>query len=148
MKKMYEAITKLVTDQLKKITTNNGYSNNVCILEGFLNFYVEDLVRNQNGLHFPAVAVNYERELINQQSGTLNAKTDRTLNLVGAVSTDKPHLVNSQLDDLLFDVKVALGTERSLTITDVNFMLPENNTGYAMFSMTIKITQTEEWKLS
>lgn len=148
MKKMYGAVTKLVTDQLKKITTTNGYSENVCILEGFLNFYAEDLVQGRKGLHFPAVAINYERELINQQGGTLNANTARTLNLVGAVSTDQPELVNLKLDELLFDVKVALGTERSLTITDVNFMLPENNTGYAMFSMTIKITQTEEWKLS
>lgn len=147
MTKLYEAVSKLVTDKLKKITTANGYSDNVCILEGFINFYVEDLVHGKRGLHFPAVAVNYERDIIVQQTGSIIAKTDRTMNLVGAVSTDKPELVNNQLDDLLFDVKVALGTERNLTITDVNFMLPENNTGYAMFSMTIKITQTEDWKL-
>lgn len=147
MTKLYTAVTSMVIDKLKEIKTSNNYSNNVCILEGFMNFYAEDLVRGEKGLHFPAVAVNYSRDLINQQTGSITAKTDRTLDLVGAVSTNEPELVNKLLDELLFDVKVALGTTRGLTITDVNFMLPENNAGYAMFNMTIKITQTEEWKL-
>jgi hypothetical protein len=148
MTKLYKAVTEKITEKLKTITTANNYSNNACILEGFMNFYAEDLVKGHNGLHFPAVAVHYERDTINQQSGSINAKTDRTVTLVGAVSTATPSLVNSLLDDLLFDVKVALATERNLTITDVVFMLPENNVGYAMFSMTIKLTQTEEWKIS
>lgn len=148
MTKLYNMVTEKITNKLKTITVGNNYSDNACILEGFLNFYAEDLIKNRNGLHFPALAVHYERDTVNQQTGSINAKTERTVTVVGAVSTEKPELVNRKLDDLLFDVKVALASERNLTITDVVFMLPENNTGYAMFSITIKLTQTEEWKLS
>lgn len=147
MNKSYSDIKDKIIDKLNMITVDNGYHNNVTILDGWLTFYAKDLANGKNGKTFPAVSVHYHNDSYKINLNSVDATVDRTLKLTGAVATDTPEEVNERLDDLLIDVKRALGTQRKLTIASADFMLPEGNDPYAMFDMTIVININEKWEL-
>ncbi|AUR84396.1 tail-completion protein [Vibrio phage 1.055.O._10N.286.55.E9] len=147
MTESYDAVTKLVIDRLNTISKANGYLNNLTVLNGWLTFYAKDLANGKNGKTFPAVSVHYGSDTYKCNTGAIDATVDRTIKITGAVTTDTPEEVNEKLDDLLKDVKVALGTNRKLTIVSADFMLPEGNDPYAMFDMTLVVNINEKWEL-
>lgn len=140
----YDKVISLVEDKLKQIDPADGFFTKPTILNGYLILYAEDLVRNNK---LPAVSFHYDEDSNGQQGGSVDNKLSRTMQVVGAVSTDDPTKVNEQIDQLLKDVKVALCSERYLTIPKVNFMLPENNSAYAMFVAQVVVTINEKWSL-
>lgn len=147
MTTLYDATKRIVHDQLAKISTSAGYHTDPSVLEGFLTFYVEDIVNGVDGLHFPTLCVQYAVDNNSQQKNTTVNKCSRSLIVNGAVSTGNRHKINEALDDLVFDVKVALcSLAGEVTIDKIVYSLPEDNSAYAMFTAELSINHVEHWK--
>lgn len=145
MTKLYTNTRSLVFDKLKLINQNADFLTNPTVLEGFLVHHVVDLIKGNKGKNFPAITVEYFKDNNNQNQGSLDSKCNRSLYVFGAVSADCPDDVNQKLDDLLFDVKSALcNTDRNLNLTEVEYLLPENNEQYAMFRVLVSVSVTEK----
>lgn len=142
----YSKVLELVVDKLEKIKTSDGYYSDATVLNGWLTFYAKDLAKGVNGMGFPAVSVHYDRDAYKVNQGSVDVRMDRTIKVTGAVSTDDPTTVNEKLDELLFDVGRAIGTDRKLTISGAEYMIPEGNDPYAMFDMTIVIDINDKWE--
>ncbi|AHK11747.1 hypothetical protein S144_33 [Shewanella sp. phage 1/44] len=143
----YDAVKTKLVDKLRLITFASGYHSDVTVLEGWLTFYAKDLAKGTNGKTFPAVSVHYGSDTYKLNPDSIDATVDRVIKVTGAVTTNTPEEVNQKLDELLKDVKSAIGTQRKLTITATDFMLPEGNDPYAMFDMSIVININEKWEL-
>lgn len=142
----YEAVRLLVVDKLEQITVANGYYSDATILDGWLTFYAKDLIQGVNGMGFPAVSVHYDKDAYKVNGGSIDALVNRTIKVTGAVTTNDPTEVNKKLDELLKDIKVAMGTDRKLTISEADFMLPEGNDPYAMFVISVNVDVNEKWE--
>lgn len=143
-------IKTTIVAALNQINTASGFNTNPTILSGWMSHHAASLINGVDGKSFPAVTVQYDKDANSQNKGSSDNNLSRTLLLTGAVITDDPDVVNDALDDLLFDVKVALFNNdehrRRLTLGEVEFMLPDNNASYAMFSLKVTITLTEKLK--
>lgn len=142
---LYDAVTEKVMVKLATITIANGFPFDLTVLNGWLKFYAADLLAGTGGKTFPVVCLNYSRDQHVKQRGTIKSKTNRTLILHGAVVTDLPEDVNRKLDELRLSVLAVLGDDDHLTLGDCDFMLPDNNEAYAMFTLPIDLTQVESW---
>lgn len=145
MTKLYTNTRNLVFDKLKVINQTADFLTNPTVLEGFLVHHVKDLLKGEKGKNFPALTVEYFKDNNIQNQGSLDNKCNRFLHIFGAVNADCPDEVNQKLDDLLFDVKSALcNTDRNLTLSEVEYLLPENNEAYAMFRILVNVSVTEK----
>lgn len=142
----YGKVVELVIDKLKKIKKADGYFNDVTVLNGWLTFYAKDLAKGANGLSFPAVSVHYSTDKFKVNLGSIDVTINRSIKITGAVTTDDPSTINQKLDELIFDVGKAIGTDRKLTIVGAEYMLPEGNDPYAMFDMTIALDINDKWE--
>lgn len=145
MTKLYVNTRKLVFDKLKMINQTADFLTNPTVLEGFLVHHVKDLLKGDKGKNFPAITVEYFKDSNGQLKGSLDSKCGRSLYIFGAVKVDCADDVNEQLDNLLFDVKCAVcNTDNTLTLSDVEYLLPENNEEYAMFRVLVTVNVTEK----
>lgn len=143
--KLFEQTETFVTEQLEKINRAAGFKTDACVLKGFLQHHVQDLIKGDKGKTFPALSVQYFKDANTLNSGSIDNKCQRTLQILGAVAVTCADDVNESLDDLLFDVKVAIcNTTVKVALLDVVFELPENNDPYAMLKATVQINVTEK----
>ena len=145
MTKLHNGTKKLTFDRLKTINQSAGFLTNPTVLNGFLIHHAADLLKGKNGKNFPALTVQYFKDVNNQQQGSLDSKCNRVVHIYGAVDASCADDVNEKLDDLLFDVKCAIcNTDSNLAITEVDYSLPENNEPYAIFRILVSVKVTEK----
>lgn len=143
--KLYAGTQKLTIEKLKTINRNAGFLTDPTVLNGFLVHHAADLLKGKGGKNFPALTVQYFKDVNKQQQGSLDSICNRTVQIFGAVSADCPDSVNEKLDNLLFDVKCAIcNTDSNLMITEVDYSLPENNDPYAILRVTVTVKVTEK----
>lgn len=144
--KTHDAVKNLVTEPLGTISTANGFNTDPAVINGWLSMYVDDLVLNKDGIGFPVVAVQYSKENYKKpNSSSGDVITSRILEVVGAVDVTNPDEITLKLDQLLTDVKNALGIARKVTIVDTTFILPEGSIRYVGFNMTVSVEINETW---
>lgn len=144
MTKLHDKTKQLVFDALNTINQAAGFITNPTVLNGFLIHHAADLLAGKKGKNFPAITVQYAKDENAQQKGSLASICGRELHIYGAVDATDPDMVNEKLDDLLFDVKCAIcNTNGNLTISDVDYSLPEGREPYAIFRFKVSVKVTE-----
>lgn len=142
---------QVILDPIAGITKADGFNNDVTLLEGWLTHYAADLEKGIRGRTFPAVAAHSRNENVISikpayADGPVPAQLSRGVTLECAVSAADPELVNRNLESLLRDIKKALAPYRkTLTITTVDFILPEGSNRYAFLQIDINVVYNEEW---
>ena len=136
--KPYEQAKAKVFDRLKNIT-------DVSFLNGWMKFYLEDLIKGKNipdMPSFPCVSCHYaDDNHSGWGSGSMKVKSKRTINISGAIrvgSRDRD-TVNERLDTLHDTVLDALAGFEGLTFNSTRFSIPDGSTEYAMFDLNITI---------
>jgi len=148
-----DVFSECVLTPLDNIKVDNGFENDLCLLEGWLTHYAADLEGKKNGRNFPAVAAHSRQEgIVNQKPAyrgdPVPAQNTRRFVLEGAVSARDPEKVNSRLESLLRDIKKALAPFRKkLTIVSVDFILPEGSNRYAFLQVDAEIVYNEQWDI-
>jgi len=145
-----------IIDKLTSISIDNGFNNDISVLDGYLVHYASDLLSGKNGLSFPAIAVQPMTDTPNPNSSKIISKNERTMRLIGAVSVKVPADVNSSLNSLLIDVRKAIAMDKFLDslsskASEIDFgqavfNLPDSQDQYAFFEMDITIKYIENWK--
>lgn len=142
-----------IIESLKNITVENGYMNNVSVLDGYMVHYVNDLLNEKDGLSFPCVAAQPVNEIVESSKAGVKAKITRVIKIIGAVSVSKRNLVNRNINSLVSDTRKALHLDKfnnnskatEIVIGNVEFNLPDNASQYAFFETTINVTYMEYW---
>lgn len=141
----------IVLTPLRNITKDNGYENDLTVLEGWLTHYASDLEKGLRGRSFPAIAAHSRQETINTQNPAnrgdpVAALNTRRIELECGVSAADPEQVNSGLESVLRDLKRAFAPHRrDLTILGADFILPEGSNRYAFMRIDAEITYNELW---
>lgn len=147
----YDSFEKLLVNNIKEISIANGYSNDICILEGWIRHYQEKLEKQEDGYFFPAVAMRPVDEvcnwLYNDVGGEncVNNKATRKYLITGAVSViDNKENYLYHMESLLLDVKRSLSDTRHVNLVKVEFDTPDANVGYAAFQITVALKPITE----
>lgn len=137
-----------VIEPLNTINTANGYGNDLTVLDGWLNHYLEDIKKGLRGRSFPAVVGRYDNESIDQQrkchpNDPVEATCTRNFTLEIVVAQSEPETLLARLDSVLIDVKNALTIDTRLTLTNIDFIFSQEITG-AQINGQIKFS--EKWE--
>lgn len=138
-------------DIIAKLNTITGVS----VLDGFLVHYVKDLLNGTDGLSFPCIAAQLDNDTVDIANDGTQGKIARSVKVIGAVSVGEKSLVNRKLNDLVFNTRKALYTDKfdkkatqatSIKVGNVIYSLPEVTDQYAYFELNILINYSETWK--
>ncbi|AWY02811.1 hypothetical protein [Alteromonas phage JH01] len=150
----FEDIWKnLVEDPLKQISIANGYENDPCWIEGWLIYYAHDIARGVDGLSFPSIGARPGEENIvvqrrNQRHDPYQSHNTRSFVIEagfdGIAGRDD---LTKRMESLLRDIKKAIGTVKTsnLTLTRVNFDIPQETLDYAFLVVEGNIAYNETW---
>lgn len=143
----------LIEAPLKQITVANGYENDACWVEGWLVYYADDIARGINGLSWPSVGARPGKEDItmqqrNQRHDPYESQNTRSFMIEAGFDgiADRENLTK-RMESLLRDIKKAIGTVKTsnLTLTRVNFDIPQETLDYAFLIVEGTITYNEVW---
>lgn len=137
---------KYIIDPLKTIV-------DVSVLDGYLVHYADDLTNAKSDIGFPCVAAQPASEEVISYSGSdSKGKLERTITVIGAVSTQDRTKVNENINNLAFAVRTALSIDKyqvsdviDTIIGDIKYELPVSGDQYAFFELEIKISFIERW---
>lgn len=139
-------------DILDKLNNIAGVS----VLSGYMVHYADDLLAEEGGITFPAVAVQPVNDEIIWAGDKPLGKLDHNLLLIGAVSSKDRSAVNTKLNELLFKVRKALHLAQwsdnkdsksvSILTSGASFNLPKGQHQYAYFELRLIIKYVEKYE--
>ena len=146
-----EIIDEEVIAELEKIKVDNGFENDVTVLDGFFKHYINDLLENRKNVGFPCVVVQEGDEIVTSHHDNIQGELKRNVSIIGAVDARKKDTARKRLNSLLYDVRRAVCIDyygdkaqaEALQIGNVSF---ETQDSFAFFEQKITITYYEKWK--
>lgn len=144
-----------IVAKLNLITVDNGFSDTVCVLDGSMKFYVDDLTNADKPLYFfPCVSARLGNDQVKPRGDSSGAIIKREIIIAGAVDAIDRQSINRKLNSLALDVRKALAVNNfdfngsqasSIEIGGAEYEDPIPQDRYAMFEMRITVTYTEKW---
>lgn len=144
---------QFVIDPLKSISVANGYENDLCWLDGWLLYYADDIGRGRNNLFWPAIGARPGVEEIEMQPRGGRHEAYKAQNIrsfvieVGVDGINSRDTLTQRLESVVRDIKKAIGTVNTsnITLTRVNFNIPEDTLDYAFIVVEGGIKYNETW---